>query len=182
MPESIPVVVKAVSMHAVAFFPFTKKGSAISEEAGTVQFASAELTRSAERSQALFGAKQDALRELRTIAESCAHENWDNDGALPLDRAALRKAEDIIRALPDNFPLPELAPEPDGSVSMDWIRTSRRLYSISVGPANRLAFAWLDGTDKGHGVLGFDGINLPVLALSDIERIALDADVAVRTA
>ena len=87
-----------------------------------------------------------------------------------VETGALQKAEDLIRTLPEGFPLPEVAPEPDGSLSMDWIRSPYRLYSLSIGQVNRLAYAWLDGTDKGHGVVGFDGISLPSRVLSDIER------------
>lgn len=66
-------------------------------------------------------------------------------------------AEDFIRALPDNIPLPDFAPDPDGSISLDWIQSPTRLFSLSISPAQRLAYAWLDGADKGHEVAGFDG-------------------------
>ena len=182
MLDTLPIAVSLASLGQTALYSYARKGTAVSDEAETVQFAAFELTKSAERSQALFGAKQAILAELRTIAEDCSLENWDNGDAIALDLSALQKAESIIRALPDGFVLPELAPEPDGSISMDWIRTLNRLYSLSVGPTNRLVYAWLDGTDKGHGVVGFDGINLPPRVLSDIERITLDADAAVRIA
>lgn len=171
-----------VSLGHTWLYPYVRKGSAVSEEAETIRVAASKLARSAESSQALFGDKQVVLSELQTIAEDCSDDDWDNSGAMAIDAAALQKAEDAIRSLPDGFPLPEVAPEPDGSLSMDWIRTPYRLYSLSVGPINRLAYAWLDGTDKGHGVVGFDGVRLPERILSDIERIIRDTDAAVRIA
>ena len=44
---------------------------------------------------------------------------------------------EFIRALLDDLPLPEFAPEPDGSISPDWIQSRNRLFSISVGSTHR---------------------------------------------
>jgi hypothetical protein len=76
-----------------------------------------------------------------------------------------------VRALPDGIPLPEFAPEPDGSISLDWILSRNRLFSVSIGHSSRLAFAWLDGADNGHGVARFDGQNVPPRVLEGIKCI-----------
>jgi hypothetical protein len=89
----------------------------------------------------------------------------------PIDPIAVLWAERLVRALPDGMPLPEFAPEPDGSISLDWILSCNRLFSLSVGRVGRLAFAWLDGTDKGHGVAPFDGQNVPPRVLDSIKRL-----------
>lgn len=163
-----------------ALYPYLGSGSAVSTEANVLKKAASELVAAAERSQALFGAKAEALAELRTMAIDCAQQGWDGHEANPISKVAVRTAEDFIRALPNGFPLPEFAPEPDGSVSVDWIHSRQRLYSLSIGTTHRLSFAWLDGYDKGHGVVRFDGFTVPPRVLADIRRIVLDADVAVR--
>jgi hypothetical protein len=84
---------------------------------------------------------------------------------------ALQNAEMFLRALPEDLPTPEFAPEPDGSISLDWIHTRHRLFSLGVGPNDRLAYAWLDGTDKGHGVARFDGLSVPQRVLAGIQFI-----------
>lgn len=129
------------------------------------------LTASFEDSQALFGAKAAALSELRGLAEECAEHDWDGYGATPIHQMALKTAGCFIRALPDFFPLPEYAPEPDGSISLDWIQSKHRLFSVSAGKSNRLAYAWLDGSDKGHGVARFDGESIPLRLLQGIQSI-----------
>jgi len=174
MLRAIPLV--------AGLYPYVRMGSAVSDEARTIQLAASELTMATERSQALFGARQNLLTELRVIAEDCCAEDWDGCSGVAISAEALQKAEDLIRTLPEGIPLPEVAPEPDGSLSMDWIRSPYRLYSLSVGPVNRLAYAWLDGTDKGHGVVGFDGMSLPSRVITDIQRIMVDDDAAVRSA
>jgi hypothetical protein len=182
MLRAIPLVAGLVSVGHTALYPYLRMGTAVSDEARTIQMAASELTIATERSQALFGARQNLLSELRAIAEDCSTDDWDGSGGVAVNTEALQKAEDLIRTLPEGIPLPEVAPEPDGSLSMDWIRDPYRLYSLSIGPLNRLAYAWLDGTDKGHGVVGFDGISVPSRVISDIQRIMVDDDAAVRSA
>jgi hypothetical protein len=146
-------------------------GSAISQEARAVNERAAEVVKSAERSMALFGKKNAALSRLMALAQECAESGWDGAEAAAIDQVVVSTAEDFIRGLPDDVPLPEFAPEPDGSISLDWIASRARLFSLSVGHSNRLPYAWLDGADKGHGVARFDGRNVPPRILDDIKHI-----------
>ena len=89
-------------------------------------------------------------------------------------------AESFLRALPEGVRIPEFAPEPDGSISLDWIQSRNRLFTLSVGSGNRLAYAWLDGADKGHGVARFDEENVPHLILECIKGIVSHGNAALR--
>lgn len=144
--------------------------------------AASALVKSVEESQVLFGRKAVAISQLRTIGSECAESGWDGTDACAIDELALRNAENFVRALPDGIPLPEFAPEPDGSVSLDWIQSRYRLFSMSVSNGNRLAFAWLDGADKGHGVSRFDGLTVPARVLTGIQSILSHENAPVRVA
>jgi hypothetical protein len=157
-------------------------GSAISPAALEVRKAATDIVASAERSQVLFGEKAYAISQLWALANECAKQGWDGSEANPLALLAVRNAENFVRALPSDIPLPEFAPEPDGSVSMDWIQSRNRLFSLSVGTNNRLAYAWLDGTDNGHAVAFFDGEKIPHLILEGIKGITLHGNTALRVA
>ena len=91
--------------------------------------------------------------------------------AEPVSRRAAELAADFIRALPEDVPLPEYASEPDGSISLDWIQSRHRLFSLSIGEGSRLPYAWLDGADVGHAVAFFDGETVPPRILEGIRRI-----------
>lgn len=182
MLKPVSTTLSIVCIGHAALYPYALPGSAVSAEAKTISRAASEVTASAERSQALFGAKSAAIAELSGIASECSVQGWDGCEAAPISSVALRNAECFVRALPDGFPLPEFAPEPDGSISLDWVQSQHRLFSLSMGMTNRLAFAWLDGSDRGHGVIRFDGFNVPPRLLDDIRRIVLDGDIAVRVA
>jgi hypothetical protein len=158
------------------------EGSAVSPEASVLHDAAAEVLESLERSQVLFGEKATALSRLAALAAECGEQGWDGQDAAAIDPMALLSATRFVRALPDEMPLPEFAPEPDGSISLDWIRSRNRLFSLSIGHSNRLAYAWLDGADKGHGVARFDGQNVPPRVLRDIASIVGPRHAGLRAA
>lgn len=146
-------------------------GSAVSDESRAVRNAVKTVLESVERSHVLFGGKARAIAQVWALVNECAETGWDCDGSVPVDRVAAFRAADVIRSLPPGVPLPEVAPEPDGAISLDWIRSRNNLLSLSVGAGDRLAFAWLDGSDKGHGVVRFDGQSIPKRILQGIEEI-----------
>jgi len=88
------------------------------------------FARTAEQSVALFGEQCTAISRLHEIANDCAHDDWDGAGAMPVDMAAVLRAESFLRALPDGIPMPDSSPEPDGSVSLDW-SARNRLFSVT---------------------------------------------------
>jgi len=159
-----------------------RTGSAVSTEAQTIRSSAFAVVESAELSMALFGDKAVAISGLRMLANECAEENWDGNGAYPLHPIAVLLAEEFLRALPDDFPLPEFAPEPDGSISLDWIQSRTRLFSLSIGPSQRLAYAWLDGSDKGHAVSRFDRQQIPARILQGIREIVNHGHASLRAA
>jgi len=155
----------------LALLTIARIGSGTSPEAHAVHRAASEVLRLAERSQALFGEKATALSQLVALSSECAKDDWDGEDAIAIDPNAVLMAERFLRALPDGIPMPELAPEPDGSISLDWIQSRNRLLSLSVSHNNRLAYAWMDGSDKDHGVARFDGRNVPPRVLESIKSI-----------
>jgi hypothetical protein len=134
---------------------------------------------STERSQVLFGEKNVAISQIAALANECAEAGWDGNEAAPIDSVAVRTAAEFIRAMPNDLPLPEFAPEPDGSISLDWIQSRTRLFSLSVGSTSRLAYAWLDGSDKGHGVARFDGERIPPRIIEGVIGIMNHDDAAI---
>lgn len=47
-------------------------------------------------------------------------ENWDGEGACTIAREAIALANSILGILPDSLPLPEFAPNPNGTLSFYW--------------------------------------------------------------
>jgi hypothetical protein len=159
----------------MALHAFAGDTGAISPEAKAARKTVGEVVNFAEASEALFGRKSTALAQLSDMAAQHSQLGWDGADADPVDGAAAGRTRAFIRAIPDYLPLPEFSPEPDGEISLDWVADHGRSLSISIGPADRLAFAWLDGNDKGHGAVFFDGKQIPDRILQELDRIAQDA-------
>lgn len=159
---------------------YARGGSAVSCEAREAQKAAKSVVEFSELSQALFGEKAAALTQLWALARDCSEANWDGAGGDPLDVDAVFNTADVVRALPEGIPIPEFAPEPDGSVSLDWIKSRNCIFSLSVGAGPNLTYAWLDGGDRGHGVARFDGGRIPTRVLEGICGIMNHANPAIR--
>lgn len=140
---------------------YAQRSSASSTEAQVARDIGSDLVSKAEDSVALFGDQKVARSALHAVVNECSEDDWDASGARAVVPAAAQTALRLIQALPSGVPMPECSAEPDGSISLDWSESRYRVFSISVSSSDRLAFAWLDGSDKGHGVARFDGRVVP---------------------
>lgn len=173
MPEAISAV---VLVGYAALHTISQASSAISPEARSVRQAAHQVRASVERSEALFRDKAMAISDLHQMA---VQSQVEGD---PLDPNAIRLTEDFIRILPADIPLPEFAPEPGGRISLDWIRSRNRFLSLSVGPRYRVAYAWIDGEERGHGVAHFSGSQVSQRILDAVRLIMTNGNASVRFA
>ena len=176
MPEAFSTL-GLLTVYAAA-----RMGSAVSPIAREIRRNAVAVVTSAERSRALFGTKADAISDVWRVAAEHSEEDWDGTGGAAVNSLAACNAVEFLRVLPAGTPLPEVSPEPDGSISLDWIESRNRLFSLSIGSNRRLPYAWLDGSDRGHGVASFDGEQIPSRVLEEIRKIRLDAAPALRPA
>jgi hypothetical protein len=121
--------------------------------------------------------KDEAVSRLESLADE-----YNTDGKITVQPCVVLTAESFLRVLPEGVSLPEFSVEPDGSISLDWIESRHRLFSLSVGQNNRFAYAWLDGTNKGHGVEDFDGQQIPKRIMDGITAIVNHGNASFRTA
>ena len=135
-----------------------------------VDYIAEHLTPREDRSVALFGLKAVLISNLSLLGGECCEKNWDGYGAEPVRPRALRGAEDLIASLPEDVTLPECSIEPDGCVSLDWMPGPNRTLTVSVGESDRMPYAWVDGTDRGHAVARLVDGQLPSRILAEIRR------------
>jgi hypothetical protein len=152
-------------------------GTAVSPEADTIRRSVLAARESIHESIWLFGLRRNAVSEVFEVAAKHSQAGWDGEGAEPVSAHAVNRAIAFIQALPRSVPVPEIAAEPDGSISLDWIDSRSRVLSISIGVSDRLAVAWLDGTNQGHAVERFDGERIPPLILERIRETMGNASV-----
>lgn len=171
-----------VCLSYAAMIPYVRSGSAVSLEAQRVTRATIALKVRQEASQSLFGRKALAISHLRAaFQEALDAHHADSGEKAPIFEAVL-KAENFLRALPDDVPMPEFSIEPDGAIALDWIQSRMRMLSVSITERERMAYAWLDGADRGHAVVGFRNQAVPSQILSLIRSIIADGVPILRAA
>lgn len=62
-----------------------------------------------------------------------------------LNADPLAEASNLLKALPDDIPLPSLIAEPDGTVGMEWYKDRRNAFVIAVKGDKTLEFASVYG-------------------------------------
>lgn len=153
-------------------YALTRPASAVSSEARHVRTYAERMVGRVESSAALFGKRGEVLGALEALVDSHAQDGWDGAAAAPVNRAAIELAMNFVRALPDGYEMPEIGVDPDGAVSLDWLPSRHRMLSISfTGGNNRLAYAWLNGTDRGSGVARFDRQAIPRQVLTALDVV-----------
>lgn len=147
--------------------------SGVSDEASSIVRDFESFFKHQEASESLFGKKARLISEIHELVAECAENNWEGYGAHAVSEAVLLRAEVFIRALPDEeeFPSPEFSAEPDGAISFDWMPSRTKTFTLSVNSTDRIAYAWIDGVDRGHAAEQFTGGKLPTRVLEELKRI-----------
>jgi hypothetical protein len=142
----------------------------LGDDAGKVESLLWQLTESTYETVSLGKPKKDAMDHLyKYFCASCEPE-WEVCGASAVSFEAYLKAEKFIQALPTSFPVPEVAVDPDGEISLEWYRGSGRVFSVSIGPGDDLSYAGLFGPNKVHGTETFNAA-IPKVVLENIRRL-----------
>lgn len=135
--------------------------TAVSKPAHSMRDAALSAASWLEASVWFFGNRASLISELAQIQHECAASNWDGAGARPVSEFSIARSVSFVRALPRGLQNPDVAPAPDGSVTFEWTIGRHRRFMVSIAGSDRIAYAWLDGTDSGHAVARFSGASLP---------------------
>lgn len=179
MSQSLYLPIVATGFIALGGYATAQSG--VSNEALLLNDNFAQLSAHQETAESLFGGKSQLISDLRAIAADCAQEDWDDYGAKAVSDTVIFRAEAFIRALPESISAPEISAEPDGQISFDWLPSRTRTFTLSVNAGNRLAYAWIDGANRGNAAEVFERGALPPRLLKELQHITTDAP-ALRTA
>lgn len=143
-----------------------------SEEARFIAIQSDEGRRRLRDAQSLGLGADRAFEELFLVARECRIANWDGYGASPIAPETFTHACRFLGALPLGIPAPSIGAEPDGHVTFEWHRSSRRTLSVSISPEGDLHYAALLGPSKVYGTEPFFG-ELPSRIVDLIRQVSL---------
>ena len=98
-------------------------------------------------------------------------ENWDGEGASPIAYVTLVNANRfLIQAVASGLS-PEIEPEADGFIQLEWYTSPNCVFSVSFGPSNVIAYSGVFGEDC--GVYGTDDISggVPEAVWAHVRRV-----------
>jgi hypothetical protein len=153
------------------------RSSAVSEAAGWVTRLLGKVASGNEIAQSLSGREVEFQARLRAALDDLVTDEDQH----PVTTAAVRIASRLASVLPQYLQLPQVAIDPDGAISLDWMPSRTRAFSISVGESSRLAYAWMNGSDGGHGAVRFED-SIPTALLLQLNDVIDDDKTAVRAA
>lgn len=161
-----------------AFAPYLAASNSVSLEGDHVAKAAEDVLQFCQQSESLFGSKDRTLEHLFLVIEEVT---VDSDQELPVP-ATIANAINLLMTLPNDLMMPEIGVDPDGSIAFDWIVSRSRMLSISVSTSDRLAYAWLDGSDRGHAVGRLRNGKIPNELIAIMRSLIPNANFTLRAA
>ena len=108
---------------------------------------------------------RDKLKEdLKSVLIECSQNNWDGYDSIPISDNAILRAWNYADNLPKEIPIPEVTPEPDGELALEWYGKDGSVFSISFGENDIISYAGLfSDKTKTYGVERLDSENKRIL-------------------
>jgi len=100
---------------------------------------------------------------LDEVFDRCSRRGWDGHRAQAISRATYDRARLFLESLPSTVPAPDIVPETDGDIAIEWERGPQHMFSVSIGAMGRVNFVGVYGEEERHGIEPFDGVISPDL-------------------
>ncbi len=111
------------------------------------------------------------LEKLDELYINCSAENWDGYEANPISPDAYFEAKKLLHSLPYVFPMPDILPEPEGEIGLEWYRERGFSFAISVSGQNKIIYAGQFGKNNEiHGSEDFSG-SIPMIVFYALKRL-----------
>lgn len=94
---------------------------------------------------------QRLTQVLDDVFEKCLMENWDDEGARPLTNALRLTVDKFLNELPPDVADPEISPEADGDLLLEWCYGPTEVLSLCIGENHRLSYACIIGDEEFDG-------------------------------
>lgn len=100
--------------------------------------------------------KAKLLAQLDEIYNECSIADWDGDCAVPLKLGARQQTVDFVNLLPSYVLSPEIIPQHNGNIALEWSTGNHAILVVSINGENRLSYAGILGSSKFQGSVDFE--------------------------
>lgn len=114
--------------------------------------------------------RRDDIDTLLMLPAEYLEANWNGEEAAPIPETAIQEARRFLHKLPATFPLPEVVPEPDGYLGLEWYANKWLLYVVSFNGKGMLSCSGLNGPDRTYGTRYMDE-GIPAEILRNIAKV-----------
>ena len=94
----------------------------------------------------------DLMSEIQACFAQRSEANWDGEGAEALRPTALMEALEFVQWLPESLPTPDVVPEPDGGIALEWYGAPHLAFIASFKGRGAVVYAGVFG--QGNTVRG----------------------------
>ncbi len=110
--------------------------------------------------------------KLISTFEVCSTANWDGYGAAAISQGALHNAIRFLELLPPSLSSPDVTPESDGTMGLEWYRGKDWIFAIDLSDDDKITYAGMFGEGiQSHGTELFND-SIPQTILSNIRRVS----------
>jgi len=81
------------------------------------------------------------VNQLLSIHKESSISGWDGYDAQPVKVESLNNAIDFMNDLDEDIPAPDICPEPDGEIALEWYGSNQSTISISIGDSDLISYA-----------------------------------------
>lgn len=115
--------------------------------------------------------KKECMLELYEVFKTCNLDNRDGYGSLPISDAVYNNSVYILNILPSYIDYPEVCPCPDGSISLDWIKNKKEIFTLCIDNTKTVLCMYSKNGNKHSRIFDVDNdkLNLIKFIISNVE-------------
>ncbi len=87
--------------------------------------------------------------------------NWDDEDGLPADEKCFHFMQTFISVYPSGLPLPDIYPDPDGTIGMEWEFVDGTSLVANMMPSGEIAYSVYGTKEKTYGAIRWDQLKFP---------------------
>lgn len=117
---------------------------------------------------------RSSIEAVLNVVSEAGSPNWDAAGARAVSSQAVERAIRLLRHVPATIPVPDVFADADGDVVLDWSRSPRCTFTVTVSARGELYYAGLFGTNRMRGKETVFVDEVPEAVRSGLRRVFED--------